>query len=88
MDPMKITGDLLSMLRCPSSGQPLQIANSELIAALNQSIKNGSARDRLEQKVTEPIEDGLVTSEGDWLYPVRSGIPTLVTEEAIQINLE
>lgn len=74
------------MLRCPKSGKPLELAGSELTSTINRLIEDGIARDRLEQKVREPIEDGLVTQDRSWLYPIRSGIPTLVSEEAIQID--
>ena len=78
-----IDPELLSMLRCPIDGRQLELANSELIAAINAAIERGEARDRLDQTVTQPIDGGLVTSGGDRLYPIRSRIPTLVADESI-----
>jgi len=83
---MKISEELLAMLRCPSSGQKLRFAGNEMTQLVNEAIASGVARDRLEHKVMEPIEDGLVTEKEDWIYPIRSDIPTLVSEEAINLG--
>ena len=77
---------LLVMLRCPIEGTELHLADEPLIRQVQTAIERGEARDRLEQKVSEGIEGGLVSSARQWLYPIRGGIPTLVAEEAIRIN--
>ena len=76
---------LLAMLRCPIAGGVLHLAEDSLIERLQTAIERGDARDRLEQKVNEGIEGGLVDQQQVWLYPIRDGIPTLVAEEAIRI---
>ncbi len=76
---------LLAMLRCPIAGSELQLAENSLIQRLQTAIERGEARDRLEQKVSEGIEGGLVDPGHTWLYPIRGGIPSLVAEEAIDI---
>ena len=81
-----IDPELLSMLRCPVEGRQLELANSELVAALNVAIERGEVRDRLDQKVVEPIDGGLVASGGDRLYPIRCRIPVLVADEAISMR--
>ena len=78
--------ELVKILRCPLSGDPLQLAQPGVIQQVNDAVSAGTARDRLEQKVGEPIEGGLVTTEPKWLYPIRAGIPTLVSEEAIDLE--
>ena len=77
---------LLDMLRCPLTRTPLQVASEELVAAINSEIADSAARDRLGQLVQQPIETGLLTSDGQWLYPIRDGIPTMVADEAIQVE--
>jgi uncharacterized protein YbaR (Trm112 family) len=76
---------LIEMLRCPESGGRLQLAAESVVARVNQAIQRGEARDRVDQKVSEPIDGGLVANQGDWLYPIRGGIPTLVVDEAIRL---
>jgi uncharacterized protein YbaR (Trm112 family) len=64
--------EVLDLLRCPATGQRLRAATKcELDAAF--AIK------------AEPLSGGLVTEGGALLYPIHSGIPILLTAEAIQI---
>ncbi len=76
---------LIAMLRCPKDGSRLNLAQNSLVQRVNQAIERGEVRDRLEQRVSEPIEGGLVGQDSKWLYPIRDGIPTLVVDEAIAV---
>ncbi|MFK8114848.1 MAG: Trm112 family protein [Rubripirellula sp.] len=73
------------MLRCPIDGKPLEIASETLIEQVNTEIANGLARDRQDQRVSQPIESGLIGGQGKWLYPIRKSIPTLIAGEAIAV---
>ena len=81
-----ISNELLSILKCPVTGSPLQLAEDQLVSKVNSAIDEERARSRLEQKVQEQVEGGLTTDEQTWMYPIRDGIPTLVLEEAIDLN--
>lgn len=83
-----IDNELLRILRCPIDGKMLKIAEESLISGLNESISRGEIRSRQDQRVTLPIESGLLGGEGKWLYPIRNGIPTLIADEAILIPAE
>ena len=83
-----IDPDLLANLRCPIDGGKLQIADEALVRRIQTAIERGEARDRLEQRVSETIEGGLVNQDMQWLFPIRSGIPTLVADEAIDLRSE
>jgi uncharacterized protein YbaR (Trm112 family) len=37
--------------------------------------------------VTEPVDGGLVRSDGRFLYPIRDDIPIMLVEEAIPLPL-
>jgi uncharacterized protein YbaR (Trm112 family) len=43
-------------------------------------------RDRADQRVTEPLQSGLLTTDGQWLYPIRGDIPSLIADQAINIG--
>ena len=69
--------------RCPIDGSKLILAEKLLIERLNQSITKGELRDRMDQKVTVELEAGLMNASETWLYPIRSGIPSLLADEAL-----
>ena len=70
------------LLRCPISGQTLKAAPENLLRDLRQSQHAGALRTRGGENA-EPFEDGLLTADGAWLYPIRSGIPVMLAGEAI-----
>lgn len=80
-----IDPNLLPLIQCPISGQALEIAAPDLLEAVNEKIAAGQARDRSDQRITDALEQGLVTQDGALLYPVRGGIPTLVADAAIEV---
>ena len=81
MDP-----ELLSILRCPETRQPLAPAPAELLASLNERIRRGDVRNHSGGAVTERCEAGLLREDGKALYPVRGGQPILLVAEAIPLG--
>jgi uncharacterized protein YbaR (Trm112 family) len=77
---------LLDMLRCPIDGSRLQLAENAVVNGLNEAIGRGEVRDRQDQKVSEPLDGGLVNKAANRLYPIRGGIPSLVVNEAIELD--
>ncbi|MEO6593679.1 MAG: hypothetical protein ABIP94_02880 [Planctomycetota bacterium] len=71
------------MLVCPSSRQPLREATEAELATVNAAIAAGSVRNRGGNPVAETLPAGLVPADGAALYPIRDGIPILLTAEAI-----
>jgi len=78
--------DLLSILCCPETHQPLSPAPAELLASLNERIGQGHVRNRSGTAVTERCEAGLLRQDGKALYPVRGGLPILLVAEAIPVG--
>lgn len=81
-----VPAKLISLLRCPIDGAPLELADENLVERVNSAIEAGEARDRQDQKITDKIDAGLVDSGGKRLYPVRHGIPTLIADQAIELG--
>jgi uncharacterized protein YbaR (Trm112 family) len=82
-----ITQDLLEILCCPESHQPLAVAEAALIEKLNQQIASGQLRNRDGTAVGEKIDGGLVRADGKLVYPIRGGIPVLLVGEGIPLEL-
>lgn len=77
--------DLLKILCCPETRQPVRLAEPALLEELNRQITAGTLRNRAGKLVTEKIDGGLVRGDGKFLYPIRQSIPVMLIEEAIPI---
>ena len=77
---------LLEIICCPETHQPLRRADVELVTNLNQRIEAGTLFDRVEEKVGQKIDDGLLREDGKILYPIRQNIPTLLIEQGIPLG--
>ena len=77
--------ELLSILVCPQSQQPLKHASQEVLDRLNASISKGTLTNSKGSVVTEPLLEALVTKDGSILYPVRENIPVMLIDESISI---
>jgi uncharacterized protein YbaR (Trm112 family) len=80
-----IDAELLKILCCPETHQPVTPADAGLVARLNQQIASGQLRLRNGQPVKESIDGGLVRSDGKYLYAVRQDIPIMLIDEAIPL---
>lgn len=77
---------LLPLIQCPVSGQTLCLSPAETITMLNEKIAQGLVRDASDELVESNLDQGLITKDGERLYPVRGGIPTLIADSAIMIK--
>lgn len=78
-----IDKDLLSILACPDTHQPLALADAARLERVNARIRAGEQCNVAGQKISEPIEGGLLREDGRILYPIRQGIPVLLAEEGL-----
>ena len=78
--------ELLEILVCPETYQPVRPAESELMDRLNQAIRSGGVTNRGGDEVAEPVEEGLVREDDKILYPVREDIPIMLIDEAIELD--
>ena len=78
--------DLLNVLCCPDTRQPLQIADAKLVGELNQKIKDGQVRNRGGKPITETMEAGFIREDGKYIYPIRNKIPVMLVDEAIPLQ--
>ncbi len=77
--------ELLQILVCPESKQSLKEADADLLQRLNVALAAGSVRNRAGEVAREPLDGALVREDGEFLYPVREGIPIMLIDEAIAL---
>ena len=82
---MSVSEELLEILVCPETKQPVALASEEVLSKLARDIEAGKVRNRGGDKVTAPITEGLVRQDGRILYPVDDGIPVMLIEESIEL---
>ncbi len=78
--------ELLEILVCPETHQPVRLAGAELLDRLNQAIRSGDVTNRGGDEVADPVEEGLVREDDKILYPVREDIPIMLIDEAIELD--
>ena len=83
---MPIDEQLLEILCCPVTKVPLEILSEEKQLELNNRIAQASVKNVDGQIVEEPIEEGLITENGETVYRVTDGIPIMLPGEGIPAN--
>ncbi len=82
---MSVNPELLEILVCPETRQPVKPASPEVLSALNDRVAAGGVRNRGGESVSQAIAEGLVREDGKVLYPVDDGIPVMLIEESIEL---
>ena len=83
---MPVSPELLEILVCPESRQPVAVAPEDLLTRLNAEIESGTLRNRGGEPVTSSISEGLLREDGKILYIVDDGIPVMLIEESIELT--
>jgi uncharacterized protein YbaR (Trm112 family) len=81
-----IDAELLKILCCPETRQPLSLADAALVQRLNEQIAANELRNRTGKPVTRKCDGGLVRKDGRFIYPIFESIPVLLIDEAIPLS--
>ena len=81
-----IDQQLLDILACPETREAVSPADEALIERINRKIDAGQVVNRAGEKVTEPVDGGLVREDGRYLYAIRNDIPIMLVEQAIPLE--
>lgn len=81
-----VNQELLEILVCPETKQPLSMADPETLERVNGAIERGELRNRGGDPVKDRIPEGLVRQDGKVLYPVWDDIPVMLLDEGISLD--
>ena len=81
-----IDKELLDILACPETKEPVHLADAGLIDGLNALIEQGQVSNRRGEKLEKKLDGGLVREDGAFLYPVEDDIPIMLIDEAVPIG--
>lgn len=77
--------ELLEILACPETKEPVELASAELVSRLNQKIQAGELTNRGGRLIQDPVTNLLVRQDGKVAFLVRDGIPIMLIEESIEL---
>ena len=77
--------ELLEILCCPETRQPVRTAPEALVDAVNRAIRDGSLKPPAGSRAIETLDGGLVREDGKFVYPIRKGIPIMLIEERLPV---
>jgi uncharacterized protein YbaR (Trm112 family) len=83
---MPVSQELLEILVCPETKQPVSLAAAEVLSEINVRIDAGELRNRGGDPVSNPVSEGLLREDGKILYIVDDGIPVMLIEESIELS--
>ena len=83
---MRLSKDLLSILVCPESKQPLHLISKEQCDTINAAIAAGTMKTVTGTTVDSPIDSGLMREDESILYAIRNEIPVLLYDEALSLS--
>ncbi len=82
---MPVSEELLEILVCPETKQPVKPASAEVLEHLASRVAAGNLRNRGGTKLSSAPTEGLVREDEKILYPVEDDIPVMLIEESIEI---
>jgi uncharacterized protein YbaR (Trm112 family) len=80
----QVATDLVEILVCPETKQPVRLATAPELASVNEKIRAGTLRNRGGEAVKSELAEALIREDGRILYPVDDGIPVMLVEESIE----
>ncbi len=81
-----VDAQLLEILVCPETKEPVRLADDSLLERLNKGIEARTVMTRAGEVVQESIHEGLVREDGRVLYVVREDIPIMLIDEQVLLD--
>ena len=83
---MPISRDLLDILCCPKTKVPVAMMSAEQIAGVNARIADKQLKYVDSSAVDQPLQEGLITEDGQTIYRIDDGIPVMLIDKGIPAN--
>lgn len=83
---MPIDNELLEILVCPETQQPVSLASAKILRELNAEVDAARLRNRGGDVVEKFIEEGLVREDGKVLYIIDDSIPVMLIDQSIKLG--
>ena len=83
---MALSEELLSILRCPESGQTLRSATHDELDQLRVRVDAGEIVRRSGQPLPTAFDGALIREDGRLVFAVWDGIPDLILEDALVLR--
>ena len=81
-----ISPELLAILVCPETHQPLTLAPPEMVARLADLQARDQLKNRAGDAVSEPVQAALVRQDRKIAYLVSAGIPIMLIDEGVPLD--
>jgi len=81
-----IDKELLDILACPETKEPVHLADQALVDELNARIERGEVSNRGGKQVEKKMDGGLVREDEKYLYRIEDEIPIMLIDEAVPLE--
>ncbi len=83
---MPIKKELLEILCCPVTKEPVEILAEDKTALVNKAIEAGIVKHVDGSVVEQPLTDAVITTDRNTIYRIDDGIPVMLTDMGISTD--
>ncbi len=80
---MPIQNDLLEILCDPITKTPVQLLKQDQVTAINAAIAAKQLKNIEGNIVEEPLQEGLITTDGKTIFRIDNDIPIMLSDQGI-----
>ncbi len=81
-----VSSELLKILVCPETKQPLELIDEKLLSKINKAIQEGKVVNKNGDPVNESLDGGLIREDKKVVYPIINDLPFLRIGDGIELE--